>query len=68
MTLFTIYETVKESINKGKVIIGIGKDTYVTDITRSIIPLSNSLNLAQKIFFIIGRLDYKKSRGLGSPL
>jgi len=45
LTLFTMYETVKESINKKKMIIGIGKDTYVTDITRSIIPFSNYLGI-----------------------
>ena len=49
ITLFTIYETVKNAIEKRKLIIGIGKDTYVTDITRSILPLTSEMGVTKTI-------------------
>ena len=45
LSLFTIYDIWAEAERKQKIIVGIGKDTYVTDITRSIIPLANNLKL-----------------------
>ena len=38
ITLFMIYDMIKEALNRNKLLVGIGKDTYVTDITRSILP------------------------------
>ncbi len=49
ITLFTIYETVKNAIEKRKLIIGIGKDTYVTDITRAILPLTNEMGITKAV-------------------
>lgn len=42
ITLFMIYDMIKEALNRNKLLVGIGKDTYVTDITRSILPYLRS--------------------------
>lgn len=44
-TLLTIYELGRIERLKNKLLIGIGKDTYVTDLYRSVIPTAKHLNL-----------------------
>jgi hypothetical protein len=38
---------VKEALERNKLLVGIGKDTYVTDITRSILPYLKSIGLVK---------------------
>jgi len=49
ITLFTIYDTIKYSLKNNKLIIGIGKDTYVTDIYRSIVPVARWLGVIKDV-------------------
>lgn len=43
--LYTIYDTINYMNKYGKLFIGIGKDTYVTDLSRALIPLTNHLGI-----------------------
>ena len=48
LTLLAIYEIARVEAERGKLVIGIGKDTYVTDLHRSVIPLSAHLGLVKR--------------------
>lgn len=45
ITLLTIYELAREALLKNRLLVGIGKDTYATDLYRSVIPYAKYLNV-----------------------
>jgi len=60
LTLLTIYEIGRVERLANKLVIGIGKDTYVTDLYRSVIPVARYLGLIKKDI----RLPIKSDRPL----
>jgi len=45
--LFTIYDTINYMYKHKKLFVGIGKDTYVTDLSRALIPITNHLGITK---------------------
>lgn len=52
VTLFTIYQLSKEISRKKSILVGIGKDTYVTDLYRSVIPYAKYRGIIKDDFGI----------------
>ena len=47
VTLYTIYEAINQMHRSKKLFVGVGKDTYVTDLSRALIHITNHLGITK---------------------